>query len=43
MKKILILILFFIGTFILTGCETEEEGLTLRIYNWQDYIDEGLD
>ena len=30
---------------VLTGCvnNNETEGLVLRVYNWQDYIDEGVD
>ena len=43
MKKFLIIFLLLIFPFVLTGCSTEEEGIVLRVYNWQDYIDEGLD
>ena len=44
MKKYLMFIILLILPFVLVGCsEKESEGLVLRIYNWQDYIDEGLD
>lgn len=43
MKKIISLFLFFILSIFLVGCSKEEDVLTLRIYNWQDYIDEGVD
>ena len=43
MKKILSLFLVFILSIFLVGCSKEEDVLTLRIYNWQDYIDEGVD
>ena len=37
-------IILLILPFVLVGCsEKETEGLVLRIYNWQDYIDEGID
>lgn len=42
MKKIYIYMLLVLSIF-LTGCKKESNSLTLRIYNWQDYIDEGLD
>lgn len=42
MKKIYIYILIVLMVF-LTGCKSETTGLVLRVYNWQDYIDEGLD
>ncbi len=42
MKKLLMIIILLILPFVLTGCQ-EEQGLVLRIYNWQDYIDEGVD
>ena len=29
--------------FFLAGCEKEDEVRTLRIYNWQEYIDDGTD
>ncbi len=44
MKKYLMFIIVLFISLILTGCSKEEtEGLVLRIYNWQDYIDEGVD
>ena len=43
MKKIISLFLVFILSIFLVGCSKEEDVLTLRIYNWQDYIDEGVD
>ena len=43
MKKIISLFLFFILSIFLVGCSKEEDVLTIRIYNWQDYIDEGVD
>ncbi len=42
MKKSLSLLLVLLFVFCLVGC-SEENNLTLRIYNWQDYIDEGVD
>lgn len=43
MKKYLMFIIVLFISLILTGCSKETEGLVLRIYNWQDYIDEGVD
>lgn len=44
MKKYLMFIIVLFISLILTGCSKQEtEGLVLRIYNWQDYIDEGVD
>ena len=44
MKKYLIFIILLILPFVLVGCsQQQQEGLVLRVYNWQDYIDEGLD
>ena len=43
MRKYLILLLLLFLPLVLTGCDSSEEGLVLRVYNWQDYIDEGLD
>lgn len=43
-NKILTLVLLLIIGLSLSACSEEENSkLTLRIYNWQDYIDEGLD
>ena len=43
-KNFLTLILVFLIVFVSVGCgESESKVRTLRIYNWQDYIDEGLD
>lgn len=42
-RKVLVFTLLLMVV-LLVGCkETEEENLVLRIYNCQDYIDEGLD
>ena len=44
--KILSILLFafvLFSSFILVGCNGEEKDLVLRIYNWQDYIDDGTD
>ena len=43
MKKIFIILFMLIIPFVVTGCSEKEDGLVLRIYNWQDYIDEGVD
>ena len=44
MKKYLMFLILLILPFLLVGCTPQEnEGLVLRVYNWQDYIDEGLD
>ena len=43
MKKYLSILIVFVLSFILVGCKSESDELVLRIYNWQDYIDEGLD
>lgn len=41
MKKLSLFILSLLILFSLTSCKKEEEIRTLRIYNWQDYIDDG--
>lgn len=45
MKKILFLILSLLCVAVLfTACSSEgEEELVLRVYNWQEYIDDGLE
>ena len=45
MKKYLMFIIILLLPIVLTGCvnNNETEGLVLRVYNWQDYIDEGVD
>lgn len=46
MKKILSLVLFFVlalGLFSGLGLSAGAEEVTLRVYNWQDYIDDGTD
>ena len=44
MKKYLMFLILLVLPFLLVGCTQQEtEGLVLRVYNWQDYIDEGLD
>ncbi len=41
MKKVVSFFLILITIFSLTSCKKEEEIRTLRVYNWQDYIDDG--
>lgn len=41
MKRISFILLSLVLIFTLTSCDTKEEVRTLRIYNWQDYIDDG--
>lgn len=43
MKKFFIILLLMIAPFILVGCSSKNETYVLRIYNCQDYIDEGYD
>lgn len=43
MKKIVLILLFIFISFSLVGCNSDDNILVLRIYNCQDYIDEGLD
>ena len=44
MKKYILFILLLLSAFVFTGCSNNsEQGVVLRVYNWQDYIDEGLD
>ena len=46
MKKILSLVLFFVlslGLFSGLGLSSGAEEVTLRVYNWQEYIDDGTD
>ncbi len=43
MKKVFLTLLFIFICFSLVGCNSNEAALVLRIYNCQDYIDEGLD
>lgn len=43
MKKYLMLLIFMIIPFALVGCSKNDSNLVLRIYNCQDYIDEGYD
>lgn len=43
MKKFLIILLLMIAPFICVGCSSKNETYVLRIYNCQDYIDEGYD
>ena len=43
MKKVLSVLLFAL-LLVLSGCsEKEDEGLVLKVYSWQDYIDDGKD
>ncbi len=43
MKKIVILVLVLCLTLSLfTGCGSEDRSTVLKVYNWADYIDEGL-
>ena len=41
MKKICSLLLLLLFVFGLSSCQKEDSIRTLRIYNWQDYIDDG--
>lgn len=41
MKKISLFVLSLLMVFVLSSCTQKEEVRTLRIYNWQDYIDDG--
>lgn len=46
LSKLLCFLLVAISLFTLTSCKKEESSYdknVLRIYNWQDYIDDGLD
>ncbi|MDY2902057.1 MAG: extracellular solute-binding protein [Bacilli bacterium] len=43
MKKIIMILIAFTLMLSLYGCSSNNEELILRIYNCQDYIDEGLD
>lgn len=43
MKKISIIFLLLMFPFVLVGCSQKSDDIVLRIYNWQDYIDEGVD
>ena len=40
-KSIVLLLLLLFSVFVLSACSEESEELVLRIYNWQDYIDDG--
>ena len=40
-KIVAFLLLMFI--LILVGCKKEGNNLVLRVYNWQDYIEDGKD
>ena len=40
LKRIITLLVLCFCAIILVGCK-EEEGKVLRVYNWQDYIDDG--
>ena len=42
LKKLLLLLILGFSFLTLVGCK-EEEGKVLRIYNWQDYIDDGTE
>lgn len=41
MKKLSLFILSLLMVFVLCSCKQNDEVRTLRIYNWQDYIDDG--
>ena len=40
-KSIVLLLLLLVSVFVLSACSEESDELVLRIYNWQDYIDDG--
>lgn len=42
-KSLSLFLLVMLMFFALTGCNNQSEELVLRIYNWQDYIDDGTD
>ena len=43
-KKILLVLLFCLISFTLVGCKKKDSDvLILRVYNWEEYIDDGLD
>ena len=42
LKKLLLLLIFGFSFILLTSCK-EEDVKVLRIYNWQDYIDDGTE
>lgn len=43
MKKFFIILLLMITPFLCVGCSSKKDTYVLRIYNCQDYIDEGYD
>lgn len=43
MKKLVCLVFLVLISLLLSACKEENEGLVLRVYNCQDYIDEGYD
>lgn len=43
MKKYLSFLVLLISCFTLVSCKEEELVRVLRVYNWQDYIDDGVD
>lgn len=43
MKKVISFIFLLILSFTLISCRNEENTRVLRVYNWQDYIDDGVD
>ena len=45
MKKILVFLLVLFNVFVISAnmSKVKAEEVVLRVYNWQDYIDDGLD
>ena len=41
MKKVFSFFLILLVALSLTSCKSEEQVRVLRVYNWQDYIDDG--
>ena len=42
LKKVVLFVVVLALTVCLTGCEEQDE-LVLRVYSWEDYIDDGTD
>ena len=43
-KRLFVFVLFACISFSLFGCKKKgDDVIVLRVYNWEDYIDEGLE